>query len=219
MANGKFDTHNQTQMVETTLDLLHALDQGEPLSQRGLAERLGVALGLTNALLKRCAKKGLLKVRNAPAKRYAYYVTPKGLSEKGRLTAEYLSHSLAFYRRARAEYLALFGYCQTRGWENIGLFGASELAEIALIAANEVNISPVGIIDFGCNLPTYNGLPVFKDIADSCQFDALILTDTINDDEVWNIVTTGLGEDRILAPKFLRTSGVMVPSDKSVVEQ
>ena len=75
------------------LGLLDAVEQDRAQSQRHLASELGIALGLVNAYLKRCIKKGLVKVSEAPARRYAYYLTPKGFAEKSRLTVEYLSAS------------------------------------------------------------------------------------------------------------------------------
>jgi len=48
------------------LNLLNSVDDGAQ-SQRRIAEDLGIALGLVNAYLKRCVKKGLVKVRQAPA--------------------------------------------------------------------------------------------------------------------------------------------------------
>ncbi len=83
---------------EITLGLLTAVEANSQLTQRSAAKELGVALGLVNAYLKRCIRKGLIKVKQAPANRYAYYVTPKGFAEKSRLTVEYLSVSLAFFR-------------------------------------------------------------------------------------------------------------------------
>ena len=71
------------------LDLLNSVDDGAQ-SQRRIAEELGIALGLVNAYLKRCIKKGYVKVSEAPARRYAYYLTPKGFAEKSRLTVQYL---------------------------------------------------------------------------------------------------------------------------------
>jgi DNA-binding MarR family transcriptional regulator len=84
------------------LNLLNSVDDGAQ-SQRRIAEELGIALGLVNAYLKRCIKKGLIKVTQAPARRYAYYLTPKGFAEKSRLTVEYLAASFSFFRQARAD--------------------------------------------------------------------------------------------------------------------
>src|SRR5215468_4889144 len=88
------------------LSLLNSVDDGAQ-SQRRIAEDLGIALGLVNAYLKRCIKKGLVKVREAPARRYAYYLTPQGFAEKSRLTVEYLSYSFSFFREAKADCTAM----------------------------------------------------------------------------------------------------------------
>jgi hypothetical protein len=88
--------------------LLDAIGRTDQHTQRSLAGRLNIALGLTNALLKRCVAKGLVKIQNAPARRYAYYLTRKGFAEKSRLVAEYLTVSLAFFRRARGQYEEIF---------------------------------------------------------------------------------------------------------------
>ena len=62
------------------LGVLQAVEAGEVRSQRHLAAELGIALGLANAYVKRCIRKGLLKVSEVPARRYAYYLTPQGFA-------------------------------------------------------------------------------------------------------------------------------------------
>ncbi len=74
-----------------TLEILDTIDAKSDSTQRHIAQRTGVALGLANSYLKRCIRKGLIKIQQAPANRYLYYLTPKGLAEKSRLTREYLS--------------------------------------------------------------------------------------------------------------------------------
>jgi len=70
------------------LGLLESLGRESAQSQRRLAAELGIAAWPVNIYLKRCVKKGLLKMTDAPARRYAYYLTPQGFSEKARLTLE-----------------------------------------------------------------------------------------------------------------------------------
>ena len=70
--------------LKTELDILAALESGEVVTQMTLAKRVGVAVGLINALIKRGMRKGYVKARSAPYKRYAYYLTPKGFAEKSR---------------------------------------------------------------------------------------------------------------------------------------
>src|ERR1700686_5911169 len=96
------------------LNLLNSVDDGAQ-SQRRIAEELGIALGLVNAYLKRCIKKGLVKVSQAPARRYAYYLTPQGFAEKSRLTVEYLGFSFSFFRQAQTHCSELFRAAKAQG--------------------------------------------------------------------------------------------------------
>ena len=108
-----------------------------------LASELGIALGLVNAYLKRCVKKGLVKVRDAPARRYAYYLTPQGFAEKSRLTVEYLSYSFGFFRQAKTDCSELFRSAKAGGVNKIVLAGQSDLAEIAALCAMEHGVEIV----------------------------------------------------------------------------
>ncbi len=86
------------QETEIMLEVLSAVERDSRITQRSLSHDLGIALGLANAYLKRCTKKGLIKIRQVPLNRYAYYLTPKGFAKKSRLTAEYLAVSFNFFR-------------------------------------------------------------------------------------------------------------------------
>src|SRR5271169_6559249 len=117
------------------LELLESVERDGAQSQRKLAAELGIALGLVNAYLKRCVTKGLVKISGVPTRRYAYYLTPKGFTEKSRLTVQYLTISFGFFRRARADCADAFAAARLRGWQRIALLGVSDLAEIATICA------------------------------------------------------------------------------------
>jgi hypothetical protein len=61
-------------------------------------------------------------MHQVPMNRYAYYLTPQGLSEKSLLTAEYLAVSLDFFRRARTDCAALYRQCEASGWHSVALY-------------------------------------------------------------------------------------------------
>src|SRR5215470_11910471 len=124
---------NEGEKARIMLGLLESVERDGGQSQRRLASELGIALGLVNAYLKRCIKKGLVKVSEAPARRYAYYLTPQGFAEKSRLTVDYMSYSFSLFRRARSDYAQVLGVARARGWTRILLAGVSDLAEIAAI--------------------------------------------------------------------------------------
>jgi DNA-binding MarR family transcriptional regulator len=116
-----------------TLEILDIVQNNEQVSQRHLAHQLGVALGLVNCYLKRCLNKGWVKVQQAPANHYLYYLTPKGFFEKGRLTASYLKSSLSFYREVSDSCARLIDESERNGWRRALLCGVSEVAEIAVL--------------------------------------------------------------------------------------
>jgi DNA-binding MarR family transcriptional regulator len=187
------------------LGLLDAVEQERAMSQRLLASELGIALGLVNAYLKRCIKKGLVKVRGAPARRYAYYLTPQGFAEKSRLTVEYLSHSFGFFRQAKTDCSGLFQSAKTSGVKKVLLAGQSDLAEIAGLCAIEHGIVIVGVVQDGATKRQFIGLPVFADFESVPQpFDAVLITDLTIPRETCDAAVTRFGAERVLVPELLR---------------
>lgn len=159
-----------------TLEILNAIDARSDVTQRHLADRLGVALGLANSYLKRCVRKGLVKITQAPANRYLYYLTPQGFTEKSRLTGQYLSASLDFYRRAGASMERALGECQARGGQRVLFAGVSELAEIAAIRGHDVALDVIGTFEPAGLRTTFAGKPVWPRLADAPAWDVVLLT-------------------------------------------
>ncbi|PCJ61716.1 MAG: MarR family transcriptional regulator [Rhodospirillaceae bacterium] len=187
----------------TTLELLSSVETVEHMSQRRLALRLGVAVGLANSYLKRCVRKGLVKMTKAPARRYAYYLTPKGFSEKSRLTAEYLSHSFEFFRNAQSECRRTLRAAEARGWRRIALSGTGELAEIATLAAREIDIELVAILAPGRNEKEIAGLPVVARLDDIPALDAVLITDIQNPQTTFDALRAKFDPVRLLTPTLL----------------
>ncbi len=150
--------------MEITLPILRTIEQQSDITQRSLAKRLDLALGLTNAYLKNLVRKGLVKIEQIPANRYLYYLTPKGLTEKGRLTAAYLSKSLHFYRHASHAYKSIFQNGMHNNWSDVILGGVSDLAEIALLHAQQANITIKGIYDPDYGQTEFMNHPVINSV-------------------------------------------------------
>ncbi len=186
-----------------TLELLQEIDRQSDLTQRSLANHLDVALGLANAYLKRCIRKGLVKVKQAPPNRYLYYLTPKGFSEKSRLTAEYLRHSFDFYRQASDSMSGVMDRCISAGHSRLCLVGASELAEITLIRAREYPLAVSAVFDPACTAATFCGLPVLHDRRELAGFDACILTAITGAAAMRQTVTGVIDPARLLVPALL----------------
>jgi DNA-binding MarR family transcriptional regulator len=186
-----------------TLGLLEAIEEDDAVTQRRLARRLGVALGLANSYLRRCVRKGLVKIQQAPANRYLYYLTPQGFAEKGRLTAEYLSYSFTWYRRAGEEYRELLATCRARGHQRVVLCGLSELAEIASLKAMEIGVEVVGYHQPGATVAAFLGRPVSRRLEDGPAADAWLVTDLIDPAQTLRELRARRPQDRILVPRLL----------------
>jgi len=187
------------------LGLLDAVEQDRAHTQRHLASELGIALGLVNAYLKRCIKKGLVKVSQAPARRYAYYLTPQGFAEKSRLTVEYLSYSFGFFRQAKTDCSELFQKAKASGIKYLLLVGQSDLAEIAALCAIEQSIAIVGVVQAGATEDRFIGIPVFPNFdAVEAAFDCLLITDVNNARSTSEAAVARFGVDRVLVPELLR---------------
>ena len=187
------------------LGLLESVERDGARSQRRLAAELGIALGLVNVYLKRCVKKGLLKVQEAPARRYAYYLTPQGFAEKSRLTIEYLSSSFSFFRQARSDCVEALTAGRARGCHRVALLGISDLAEIATLCAKEAGVTIVAVVDEQSAASDFFGLPVVRSIgAIAADVDAVMVSDLVNSATTAEEAVRQLGEDRVHIPTLLR---------------
>ena len=189
---------------EITLGLLSAVQGNSAVTQRSIAKELGIALGLANAYLRRCVEKGYIKVTQAPANRYLYYLTPKGFSEKSRLTASYLSHSFDFFRYARRQCEEALGHCAAQGWNRLVIYGDGELCEILSLCLTEFDLEINGVVAPGTKKRRIAGLETLQNVAEAAPFDAVILADLADPQSSLNLLLESVPAERVLTPPLLR---------------
>ncbi|WP_271613703.1 winged helix-turn-helix transcriptional regulator [Bradyrhizobium sp. CCBAU 51627] len=186
------------------LGLLNSVEADGARSQRRIAAELGVALGLVNAYLKRAVKKGFVKISQAPTRRYAYYLTPQGFSEKSRLTVQFLSDSFSLFRKAKEEYARILDRAQALGFKRIVLAGYSDLCEIAILSAVDGPVSIVAIIDSEVAAGRFIGVKVVSSYASVDEpFDAVVVTHLTAARKVFDEAVGQFGADRVLVPDLL----------------
>ncbi|HEY5973322.1 MAG TPA: winged helix-turn-helix transcriptional regulator [Geobacteraceae bacterium] len=127
--------------------LMTEIDHEEPLSQRELARRLGIAVGLVNSYLKNLVGKGFVRIKAFPKNRYSYLLTPQGLAEKSRLAYQHLSYFTGLYTVARQDYLALFRRLEAAGVRQVVFCGVDEVAEIAYLSLREADLNLLEVYD------------------------------------------------------------------------
>lgn len=159
-----------------SLLLLDEISRDERLTQRELSQKLGLALGLVNSYLKNLVSRGYITVSTIPRQRYSYYLTPRGLAEKSRLTYRHLQNFTNLYKVARKDFKRLFESLEGSKLKRIVFCGVDETAEIAYLSLMERKMSLAGVVDDE-KKGNFFSLPVraIEDIG-SLEYDVVVIT-------------------------------------------
>jgi len=130
-----------------TLEILSRIEENGRITQPEIAGLLGISLGLTNAFIKRIARKGYIKLTTIPRDRAKYLLTPQGIAEKSRLTLNYLQYSINFYKQAKQTISGAYAELEQEGVKDIVFYGIGEIAEIAYILLQQKQMRLTGVID------------------------------------------------------------------------
>lgn len=179
------------------LKLLEAVEADSRVTQRTLAMKLGIALGLTNIYLKRLVRKGYIKCVNVQPNRISYLITPRGIAEKARLTYEFIDYSLHLYGEVRQHLRSVLQECAAAD-RRVAIYGRGEAAELAYLSLKEFGLDPVAIFD-GEGGREFLGMPV-RPIAEHAEvaFDLLIIARLDRaTDEVGTLIRDGVPADKL----------------------
>ena len=174
-----------------TLKILEKVANESTPSQRDLARDLNISLGLVNSFIKRLAKKGYFKIGHLPKNRIRYILTPRGVTEKSRLTYEYIRHSFKFYRETRQMLRDLYAELETQGVRRIVFYGAGDLAEIAYLSLQQSCIELVAVVDDGKAGNNFMEFTVFHtDRIESLWFDRILITSVNSTESILEKIAT-----------------------------
>jgi len=108
---------NKQTQEDTYFRVLRILKENPDLTQRELAEKLGVSVGSLNYCLKALIEKGWIKVQNFNQSKnkfgYVYILTPSGIAEKAALTSNFLRRKLDEYEVLKSEIESLHSELQS----------------------------------------------------------------------------------------------------------
>lgn len=196
------------------LRLLEAVEEESTITQRTLAARLGIALGLTNLYVKRLIRKGYIKCATVPPNRLVYLITPRGVARKARLTFEFMKYSLDLYRDARRHLRrSLDG--RVAPPKRVAIYGTGEAAELAFLLLRELGVDPAAVFDSQGGRD-FLGLPV-QSIENQHQvaYDILIVAvlETTTTTMMMNrLVAAGVPKEKLLLLRGQPSSIGRVPS-------
>jgi len=129
------------------LQFLEEIEQNPKVSQRELSNKFGIALGMTNACIKRMARRGLIKLTGIPPRRIAYYLTPKGFTEKTKLTLNFFSYNIHHYAEMKKRIGKILLEMQDRGVKRVAFYGVNDEMEVAYVTLQGLDMKLVGILD------------------------------------------------------------------------
>jgi len=172
-----------------SLQILEEIETNYNSSQRDLARKLNISLGLVNSFIKRLAKKGYVKITTIPRNRVKYILTPQGFAAKSRLTYEFIQYSFRFYKKALSSLEKLLDDFEKRGVEKIAFYGATDLAEIALISLRATDMELVCVVDEEKAGKTFLGLTIKPmEQLSKIDFDKIIITAIDSKGEIYSIL-------------------------------
>lgn len=193
--NGSPDDHKAFQLLTEVSD-------EQPVSQRELAKRMGIALGLVNSYLKNFITKGFIRIKNYPHNRYAYLLTPTGLAEKTRLAYQHVNYFTSLYTVTRQDYLILFKDLISRGVKSVSFCGVDEVAEIAWLSLQESGLELFSVMDDDNSGTSFMGRDVVT-VQQGCSTGQqwIVVTSLKNADKLKEqLLSLGISGRRILSP-------------------
>lgn len=140
---------------ETEYDrkVLQAIASGGRVTQRSLSSDLGVALGLTNLLIRRLVGKGYVKVSKMGTRHVRYLMTPAGWEALASATRQSLENTVHLYTETREHIRSSLFQISARctpdpdGRKRVIFYGAGDVAEIAYVSLQKTDLSLVGVVD------------------------------------------------------------------------
>jgi DNA-binding MarR family transcriptional regulator len=129
------------------LSLLQELEKNPIISQRDLSHKFGIALGVTNACLKRMARRGWIRMMNQDHRKIGYFLTPKGFAEKAKLTLRLVSWTVQHYSTLKDIIGERLLEMQNKGVERIVFYGVTDEMEIAYVTLQGSSLKLVGIVE------------------------------------------------------------------------
>lgn len=182
---------------EISLRLLDELSRESTLSQRALADRLGIALGLVNAYIKRLCKKGYIKVKFLPRNRIKYILTPRGFSEKSKLAYKFMQYSILYFKDVRQRIESIYQRMVHANVRTILLWGDGELAELCYISTRGYPLRVIGVVGRERSEHGFFDKPVYTiDDIGRVSFDAVVVA-SLDTDAGAKLSDMGVPQEKI----------------------
>ena len=116
------------------LDTLLEIKDNPSLSQRSLAHKLNISLGLTNAILQNLIHRGWVKAQKMTGRKILYLITPQGIGRATNLVYDRFRETQNYYQYTKEMLTSYLTDLYTKGKRKAAIYGTSQLAEIAYLS-------------------------------------------------------------------------------------
>jgi len=184
--------------------ILNLIEKDPNMTQRQISTAIGIAVSMVNTYIDTYEKQGLLTKEHITTKTVKYHITKKGIERRKFLNIGYLNNAQALYDSAKENIEQFLYNLQNKGYKEILLYGAGEVAEILLhtISTTKQPINVLAVIDddvekydlelVGRRIISLNEINSFK-------HDAVFISSYTNHETIYeNLVRIGYPKDRIV---------------------
>lgn len=126
--------------------ILDIIEKNAKITQRMMSDSIGVAVSMINSYLESYEKKGYIKRKYYSTKTVEYFITKKGIERRKLLNIWYLQASHGIYMSAKNNITMFLNHIIEKGFKNILLYGAGEVAEIMLQSMNDDQSIPLKVL-------------------------------------------------------------------------
>ena len=193
------------------LRLLEEVESSAEISQRHLARRLNVALGVANLLVRTLVRKGYIRASRVRWKRWVYVLTPAGVAHKVRLTLAYIERFVDHYNRVRGLLRAELAALEIDADSKVAIYGTTELAEMIFLALKELGVVSIDFFDRAPGDRKFLGQPVqaVEDVSSKDYAIVLVAHTADVKSKFEELQISGLRSSRVVA--------LLQPSDEAAV--
>jgi DNA-binding MarR family transcriptional regulator len=185
--------------------ILDMIEKNPNITQREMSKTIGIAVSMVNDYINQFEKDKLVKRKKYSTKTVEYFITKKGIERKKVLNISYLSASLSIYKSAKENIVEFLTQIINKGYKNILLYGAGEVAEILLqtiLIDSQIPINVLAVIDDnkskqGKTLVSTNIISL--DSVNEYQFDGILISSYTNQKLILDkLLTMGYQKENIL---------------------
>ena len=195
-------------MQEHELKTLLEIKDDSSLTQRSLAHRLNISLGLTNAILQNLIHRGWIKAQKITGRKILYLITPQGMARVTNLVYDRFRETQHYYQYTKQLITSYLTDIYTEGKRRVVIYGVNQLTEIAYLSLLDSPLRLNSIItDDPSSKKKFLGHEVItlsdfsQKISEIRNFEKLIILSTVNQEEN-KILVTEIEKNKNLSKKI-----------------